>query len=51
MSGTQRNTSFHQRIAEHKNSAIGRHFFEAHGKNQLFERKPIHSFKKVPEQI
>ena len=23
----------HQRIAEHKNSAIGRHFLEAHGNN------------------
>ena len=25
----------HQRIAEHKNSAIGRHFLEAHGNNNL----------------
>ena len=40
----------HQRIAEHKNSAIGRHFLEAHGNNNLFERKPIHSFKEVPGQ-
>ena len=26
-----------QRIAEHKNSAIGRHFLEAHGNNNLFK--------------
>jgi len=25
----------HQRIVEHKNSAIGRHFLEAHGNNNL----------------
>ena len=42
----------HQRIAEHKNSAIGRHFLEAHGNNkEKQQRKPIHGFKKVPEQI
>ena len=27
----------HQRIAEHKNSAIGRHFLEAHGNNNLLK--------------
>ena len=29
----------HQRIAEHKNSAIGRHFLEAHGNNLLKENQ------------
>ena len=38
----------HQRIAEHKISAIGRHFLEAHGNKQHFERKSVRSFKKVP---
>ena len=27
----------HQRIAEHKNSAIGRHFLEAHGNKNLLK--------------
>ena len=27
----------HQRIAEHKNSAIGRHFLKAHGNNNLLK--------------
>ena len=29
----------HQRIAEHKNSAIGRHFSEAQGNNNLLKKK------------
>ena len=40
----------HQRIAEHKNSAIGTHFLEVHSNNNLL-KEPIHGFKKVPEQI
>ena len=42
----------HQGIAEHKNSAIGRHFFEADGNiNLLKENQFTVLLKKVPEQI
>ena len=30
-------TARHQRIADYKNSAIGRHFLEAHGNNNLLK--------------
>ncbi|CAH3037844.1 unnamed protein product, partial [Porites lobata] len=33
----------HQRIAEHKNSAIGRHFLEAHGNNILLRESQFTS--------
>ena len=31
----------HQRIAEHKNSAIGRHFLEAHGNNNFLKENQL----------
>ena len=31
----------HQSIAEHKNSAIGRHFLEAHGDNNLLKENQL----------
>jgi len=36
MSATQRNTFFHS-VAEHKNSAIGKHFHEAHGRGDFLK--------------
>ena len=38
-----------QRIVEHKNSAIGKHFSTAHGDTSL-QRKPIPLSKKVPRK-
>ena len=40
---SQPHTSRHRRIAEHKNSTIGRHFIEW--------KPPIQGFEKVSEQI
>ena len=36
----------HQRIAEHKNSAIGRHFLEAHGNNNLLKENQFTVLRK-----
>ena len=36
----------HQRIAEHKNSAIGRHFLEAHGNNNLLKENQFAVLRK-----
>ena len=36
----------HQRIAEHKNSAIGRHFLEAHGRNNLLNENQFTVLRK-----
>ena len=41
----------HQRIAEHKNSAISRHFLEAHGNNNLLKENQFTVLRKVPGQI
>ena len=36
----------HQRIAEHKNSAVGRHFLEAHGNNNLLKENKFTVLRK-----
>ena len=36
----------HQRIAEHKNSAIGRHFLETHGNNNLLKENQFTVLRK-----
>ena len=36
----------HQRIAEHKYSAIGRHFLEAHGNNNLLKENQFTALRK-----
>ena len=36
----------HQRIAEHKNSAIGRHFLEAHGNSNLLKENQLRVLRK-----
>ena len=36
----------HQRIAEHKNSVIGRHFLEAHGNNNLLRENQFTVLRK-----
>ena len=36
----------HQRIAEHKNSAIGRHFLEAHSNNNLLKESQFRVLRK-----
>ena len=41
----------HQRIAEHKNSAIGRHFLETHGRKNVLEENQFKVLRKVPGQI
>ena len=37
---------YHQRIAEHKNSAIGRHFSEAHDNNNLLKENQFTVLRK-----
>ena len=37
-----------QRVAEHKNSAIGKHFHDAHDRSDLLNES---YFKKVPRQV
>ena len=41
----------HQRIAEHKNTAIGRHLLEAHGNSNLLKENQFRVLRKVPGQI
>ena len=41
----------HQRIAEHKNSAIGRHFLEAHGNNNLLKENQFTVLRKCQSKF
>ncbi|CAH3124007.1 unnamed protein product, partial [Porites lobata] len=41
----------HQRIAEHKNSAIGRHFLEAHGNNNLLRESQFTVLRKCQSKF
>jgi len=41
----------HQRIVEHKNSAIGKHFSTAHGDTSLLKESQFRILKKVPRKI
>ena len=41
----------HQRIAEHKNSAIGRHFLEAHGNNNLLRESQFTILRKCQSKF
>ena len=41
----------HQRIAEHKNSAIGRHFLEAHGNNNLLRESQFRVLRKCQSKF
>ena len=41
----------HQRIAEHKNSAIGRHFLEAHGNNNLLRESQFTVLRKCQSKL
>ena len=41
----------HQRIAEHKNSAIGRHFLEAHGNNNLLRENQFTVLRKCQSKF
>ena len=41
----------HQRIAEHKNSAIGRHFLEAHGNNNLLKENQFTVLRKCQNKF
>ena len=50
MSGTQPNT-FINAIAEHKNSAIGRHFLETHGNNNLLKGNQFTVFRKCQRKF
>ena len=38
--------NLHQRIAEHKNSAIGKHFLEAHGNKNLLKENQFTVLRK-----
>ena len=40
-----------QRIAEHKNSAIGRHFLEAHGNNNLLRESQFTVLRKCQSKF
>ena len=41
----------HERIVEHKNSAIGKHFLRAYGDTSLFKERQFRILKKVPRKI
>jgi len=41
----------HQRVAEHKNSAIGRHFLEAHGNNKLLKENQFTVLRKCQRKF
>ena len=41
----------HQRIAEHKNSAIGRHFSEVHGNNNLLRESQFTVLRKCQSKF
>ena len=41
----------HQRIAEHKNSAIGRHFLEAHGNNNFLRENQFTVLRKCQSKF
>ena len=41
----------HQRIAEHKNLAIGRHFLEAHGNNNLLKENQFTVLRKCQNKF
>ena len=41
----------HQRIPEHKNSAIGRHFLEAHGNNNLLKEDQFTVLRKCQSKF
>ena len=41
----------HQRVAEHKNSVIGRHFLEAHGNNNLLKDNQITVLRKCQRKF
>ncbi|XP_027055487.1 uncharacterized protein LOC113682528 [Pocillopora damicornis] len=41
----------HQRIAKHKNSAIGRHFLEAHGNNNLLRESQFTVLRKCQSKF
>ena len=41
----------HQRIAEHKNSAIGGHFLEAHGNNNLLKENQFRVLRKCQDKF
>ena len=41
----------HQRMAEHKNSAIGRHFLEAHGNNNLLRESQFTVLRKCQSKF
>ena len=42
---------FHQRIVEHKNSAIGKRFLTAHGDTSLLKESQFRILKKAPRKI
>ena len=50
MSGTQ-SDNLHQHIAEHKYSAIGRHFVEAHHSNHLLKENQFRVLGKCQEKF
>ena len=41
----------HQRIVEHKNSAIGKHFSTAHGDTSLLKESQCRILKKLKTQL
>ena len=51
MSSIQPDTFISQRIVEHKNSAIGRHFLEAHGNNNLFKENQCTVLRKCQSKF
>ena len=51
MSGTQPDTFINRRIAEHKNSAIGRHFFEGQGNINLLKENQFTVLRKCQSKF